>query len=503
MHPDSKRTFLPLHSPPMVPPRRIRRQLSWIVLVSLSAYLLFPTLCDIRNRLCSTSTSLRGVLKCEVTSLTGWDLFYHLGGNGPWIPKSNSIAYSDAPLPSACRVDQVHMLSRHGERYPTKNAGARHLQLLSRLHDPDISLGGPLSFLNSWNYFTDPSDPAFENLTASGPYAGTLQAHNTGTLFRQRYDHLIPKNRRTKFWSCGSERDIETARNFADGFFGPKWASQNAAELEIIPETEDRAGDTLTPGDTCWRYIRDTVKGHDAGYTMLAQWQSKFTKPIAERLAKYASGLEFSMYDVYSMMEMCGFEILARGASPWCEVFSHQEWLDFEYARDLLHFYRAGPGNIYAGAMGWLWLNATRGLLLNESSEDAYFSFVHDGDIVPVLATLQLLDEPLVEQELPTDHVKTNRHWRTSDVVPMGGRLVLERIVCETIDDRKIRFVRLILNDGFVRPPGLPPAEEIEHAVELDYFQDFIGSRREVFGDFRSVCSLTEDAPDRLTFLHQ
>src|SRR4051812_32840814 len=106
MHPDSKRTFLPLHSAPMVPPRRVRRHLSWIVLVSLSAYLLFPTLCDIRNRLCSTSTSLRAVLTCDVASLTGWDLFYHLGGNGPWIPKTNSVAYSDVQLPSACRIDQ-------------------------------------------------------------------------------------------------------------------------------------------------------------------------------------------------------------------------------------------------------------------------------------------------------------------------------------------------------------------------------------------------------------
>lgn len=506
MHPDNKRTFLPLNPPQMSPPRRIRRHLSWIVLISLSAYLLFPTLCTIRSRLCSTSTPLLGFLKCDVPSLTSWNLFYHLGGNGPWIPKTNTVGYSDALLPKECRVDQVHMLSRHGERYPTRNAGARHLDLLGRLQNPDVALSGSLSFLDSWAYFTDPSDPAFENLTASGPYAGTLQAHKTGKLLRQRYDHLIPKNRRTKFWSCGSERDIETALHFADGFFGPKWTSQHSAELEIIPETEDRAGNTLTPGDTCYKYVRDTVNGHDAGYTMLGEWQSRFTKPIAERLEKEASGMTFSMYDIYSMMEMCGFEILARGASPWCEVFPHQEWLDFEYARDILHFYRAGPGNMYAGAMGWLWLNATRGLMLNESSEDAYFSFVHDGDIVPVLATLQVLDEPLMQQELPTDHVKTNRHWRTSDVVPMGGRLVLERIACETTKTNKAvkdHFVRLFINDGLVKLPGIPSVRDVQHAVRLEDFQDFIGSREEVFGDFRSVCSLSEDAPDRITFLHQ
>ena len=88
------------------------------------------------------------------------------------------------------------------------------------------------------------------------------------------------------------------------------------------------------------------------------------------------------------MMEMCGFEILVRGDSPWCKVFTREEWLDFEYARDLLHFYRAGPGNKYAGAMGWLWLNATQDLISQERIGGVHFSFAHDGEIIPVLAAL-------------------------------------------------------------------------------------------------------------------
>ena len=56
--------------------------------------------------------------------------------------------------------------------------------------------------------------------------------------------------------------------------------------------------------------------------------------------------------------------------------------------RDLLHFYRAGPGNKNAGAMGWLWLNVTQDLISQERIGGVYFSFVHDGDIIPVLAAL-------------------------------------------------------------------------------------------------------------------
>lgn len=375
---------------------------------------------------------------------------------------------------------------------------------MDRLQSPNVTLTGALSFLETWTYFTEPSEPAFENLTATGPYAGTHQAVHTGKALRQRYGHLLSKSRPTKFWSCSASRDVQTAKYFGDGFFGPEWEATRAAELVVIPEDASRGGNTLTPGDTCSKY-RDDPNGHDYGYGKLEQWQKVYTEPIAQRLERDAVGVEFSHLDIYSMMEMCGFETLARGASPWCDVFTRGEWLHFEYARDLLHFYRAGPGNAYAGAMGGLWLNATQTLMANETSEDVYFSFVHDGDIVPVLATLQILDERRELQELPTSHIKEDRRWRTSDVVPMGGRLIFERIACEqgTKTSSKEHFVRLFINDGLIELPGLPSVQHIEHAVSLAEFQDFITSRGEFFGDFREVCSLPEDAADRITFLHQ
>lgn len=41
---------------------------------------------------------------------TEWDLFYHLGGNGPWIQKVDGVI-SDTLAPPAGRVvDQVHMV---------------------------------------------------------------------------------------------------------------------------------------------------------------------------------------------------------------------------------------------------------------------------------------------------------------------------------------------------------------------------------------------------------
>ena len=63
------------------------------------------------------------------------------------------------------------------------------------------------------------------------------------------------------------------------------------------------------------------------------------------------------------MQEMCGFETTVKGSSKWCDAFTKDEWLNFEYARDVIHYYRAGQGNGYGRTLGWLWVNATANLI--------------------------------------------------------------------------------------------------------------------------------------------
>lgn len=240
-----------------------------------------------------------------------------------------------------------------------------HLQFLKRVKETGLPLNGSLEFLNDWTYFSDNPQRDFGELTNTGPYAGTLGAFRTGVRFRTRYRDLVSKDIYTRLWASDSSRVIDTARHFASGFFGLDWESSGKAQLQVIPESFERGADTLTPGDTCLKYLEDTILGHDNGMEMLAQFQEAYIPAIASRLIHEDNiGLNnLSNDDVYGMQEMCGFETMVRGTSPWCEVFTEQDWYNFEYARDLLLYYRAGPGNPYAGAMGWLWLNATTGLL--------------------------------------------------------------------------------------------------------------------------------------------
>lgn len=86
--------------------------------------------------------------------------------------------------------------------------------------------------------------------------------------------------------------------------------------------------------------------------------QSVYTKPIIERLKNQAPGFNFTADDIVGMQQLCGYETVIRGASPFCslDVFSSNDWLSFEYMNDIMYFYNAGYGNEISGVLGYPWL---------------------------------------------------------------------------------------------------------------------------------------------------
>lgn len=104
---------------------------------------------------------------------------------------------------------------------------------------------------------------------------------------------------------------------------------------------------------------------------MLAKFRHTYLPKIASRLVSdgnhaLGDGSFFSDADIYAMQEMCGFETLVRRSSPWCDVFTPEDWSNFEYARDVIHYYRAGSGNRYSRVMGLVWLKRVVELLVED-----------------------------------------------------------------------------------------------------------------------------------------
>jgi hypothetical protein len=175
--------------------------------------------------------------------------------------------------------------------------------------------------------------------------AGTLSSFSTGVRLRTRYQHLLERTSLekapTKFWASDSNRVIETAKHFAAGFFGIDYNIANKAILQVISEHSSLGADTLTPGRTCLANKKDEMEGQRKGYRLLNEYRASYMPAVRERLAKQTE-MYFEDHEIYAMQEMCGFEITVRGRSDWCDVFTQDEFLSFEYARDVLHYYRAG-----------------------------------------------------------------------------------------------------------------------------------------------------------------
>lgn len=131
-----------------------------------------------------------------------------------------------------------------------------------------------------------------------------------------------------------------------------------------------------------------------------------------------------------------------------------------------------------------------------------------------MLAALRLFPQT---PDLPISHVLQNRTWRTSSVVPMGGRIIFERLSCPGqrncwytnpmypnhvyCEQKNETYVRVNVNDGIV---AIPDCEDGPgSSCGLEDFVERVRVRGEHAGDFGKVCGLDKEAPKSISFLHQ
>jgi len=171
-------------------------------------------------------------------------LLRYFGGMGPWI------GWEYIPPPTdECKVTQVHMISRHGERYPTNGMGTKILQFAQNI-STHTDFRDALKFLNDWTVQSDhwlySPETQFEQETLTGPAAGSARMFTLGSAFRSRYydlwDFGTTNEHGIKVWASDSLRVIHSAKYFSSGFFG----IDVPVQVDVIPETAERWGNSLT-----------------------------------------------------------------------------------------------------------------------------------------------------------------------------------------------------------------------------------------------------------------
>ncbi|TFY81485.1 hypothetical protein EWM64_g2528 [Hericium alpestre] len=409
-------------------------------------------------------------------------------------------------VPKGCGLTQVHLLHRHGARYPT--SGSAPARFAAKVHNATAGSGfnatGPLEFLNEWTYKL-----GAEILT---PF-GRSQLYNLGVGFRVRYGELLKGFSDLPVWRTTSEeRMVDSALQFGAGFFGVQSYQDDYHQLV---EIESRGfNSTLAPYDQCAN-ANNAIAG--LGGLQSDKWAAIYTQPAIKRLQKKIKGnLKLTASDITGMQQACAYEgkTVALGYSSFCDLFTEEEWKQFEYYNDLSFWYNNGPGNpaVAAQGVGWVQellsrLTQTRITKFDSSvnstivssnvtfpfNQPIYVDATHD-TIISAIVTAMNFTNFALNGPLPTDHIPHNRQWITSHISPFGSNFVGQVLSCPASD--KPTHIRFVLNDGVLPLTGVRGCEACENGLcAIDTFIKGMQERVDEI-DYQFDCFANYTIPD-------
>ncbi|KAI4929741.1 uncharacterized protein J4E92_005407 [Alternaria infectoria] len=404
-----------------------------------------------------------------------FDPLQHLAGIAPYFEDPRL----DPKPPQGCNVTRASYLIRHAAIYANDFDYEEYIEpFTDKLKNTtaDWRSAGPLSFLSKWQ--TPISDEELEDLTS----VGRLQSYKLGVDVRLRYPTFKDPER---VWTSTAERTELSASSFIDGLV----AESNGTERVSVREDAARGADSLTPYKGCPKY------SSSYGSEQSSQYQETYTKPIVERLNAYAPAFNFTKSDIVGMQQLCGYETVIRGSSPFCslDLFSQDEWLSFEYMNDIMYFYNTGYGSPeLSGALGLPWLNATAvELLADEADQDLYVSFTHRELPPTVVVAMGLfnnsantgVNNPNIT--MPLDRPNHARAWRSSRILPFLSNIAVEKMSCDSYGFAADEYVRVLVNKD---PQPLACADGPGESCSKSAFQDFVQERADMFGGFTEEC---------------
>ena len=207
-----------------------------------------------------------------------------------------------------------------------------------------------------------------------------------------------------------------------------------------------------------------------------------------------APGADLTDEDTYALLSLCAFDTVAHyldgkykgnhNHSPFCGLFTREEFQQFEYVGDLDKFYKTGYvdililpltdqtihhryGNPLGPVQGVGYVNELLSRLTSTPVQDStqvnhtldsspitfplnrtvYADFTHDNEMIPIYATIGLFKQPApLNPEAPDE----KRTWRASQLVPFAARMVVEKLKCKTkrrFGHGEEEFVRIFVND--------------------------------------------------------
>ncbi|KAK6204536.1 acid phosphatase [Scheffersomyces amazonensis] len=414
-----------------------------------------------------------------------YNIVRYLAAAGPYVQNPGYGISTD--IPKSCTIEQVHYLSRHGERFPGLWEGKTHEAILEKILKTPGKLQGDLEFLNNYKYYVT-SEDLYELETtpenSNGPYTGYGTAIRAGKSFAEKYSSLLNKDEPLPVFIAASQRVYDTAINFVKAFLGNDYSS-NSVKQVIISEDSKYGLNSLVPRWGCPAFNSDAHKEK-----VLTTFPKDYLEDIVFRWKSSNPELDLNSDDVYHIFEICAYELNSRGYSPFCNLFSKDEFVSYGYNRDLEFYYSSGPGGQNAINAGATQLKATMKLLEDNNNENKiWLSFTHDTDIELFSSALGLFD---TIEPMPMDKIRLTDTYHHVNIVPMGARIITEKLKKE--DNY---FIRFIVNDAVIPVPGCSSGPGF--SCPFDQFKQYIQGR---IGHLNipKDCNTAPNVPQELTF---
>ncbi|KAJ5788489.1 hypothetical protein N7457_003479 [Penicillium paradoxum] len=392
------------------------------------------------------------------------------GQYSPYFSLSEESAIS-GDIPGNCDITFVQVVSRHGARYPSSTKGKTYADLIEAIEANATAYKGKLSFLRSYRYKLGTDD-----LTPFGEH----QMVASGIKFYQRYEALtrqaVPFIR-----SSDSERVVESGNKFIKGFQKAKSHDKDAnheqphPKISVIISEESGANNTLNH-NTCTNFETSSL-----GDEIADNYTAIFAPPIRARIEADLPGVQLEDNDIPRLMDLCPFETVspsynAAEQSPFCDLFTEAEWIQYDYLQSLHKYYGYGAGNPLGPAQGIGFVNELIARLTNTPVNDhtttnytldapgaatfpldynIYADFTHDNGMIPIFFALGLYNGTA---PLPLTHTQTPEQadgYSAAWTVPFAGRAYIEMMQCRSDPDPE-PFVRVLVNDRVVPLHGCP-----------------------------------------------
>ncbi|THH17127.1 hypothetical protein EW146_g3643 [Bondarzewia mesenterica] len=348
--------------------------------------------------------------------------------------------------PTGCIVSQVNLIQRHGARFPTSGSGKRIAETVGKLTALSEYVDEKLDFLHNFTY-----DLGTDDLI---PF-GAAQSFDAAGVEFERYSRLVSKENPPFVRAASSQRVVDTATNWTAGF-------AHASMMEVVPQLDliiSEDGNVTLDNSMC----------PDAGDSdaQTDEWLAVYAPPITNRLNDGAPGANLTDADTYNLMSLCPFHTLfTESPSPFCDLFTDDDFDGFGYSGDLNKFYTTGYGQKLGRVQGVGYVNELLARLTHnpvqdntqtnrtlDSSPDTfplnrtfYADFSHDNEMIAIYSALGLFEQyQLPNESLDPSEPDPERTWITWKLVPFSARMVVEKLQCHAPAKD---YVRIFVNDA-------------------------------------------------------